>query len=115
MSTTTPTVNKSLITTHSQVINIANLKYFEAGRLVLQLDSTNSSKGRQANVIFNEWMIQLHEGQGLDIYWRDHFICPTEAEYIDMVLKKTGGLMMLAFDLMDLFRSQSSDVSGKLS
>ena len=48
--------------------------------------------------------------QGLDIYWRDHFICPTVEEYIDMVLKKTGGLMMLAFDLMYLFRNQ--DVKG---
>jgi len=95
-----------------EVINIANLKYFEAGRLVLQLDDTNSSKGRQAHMIFNEWMIQLHQGQGLDIYWRDHFICPTEEEYIDMVLKKTGGLMMLAFDLMDLFRTTGSESSG---
>ena len=58
--------------------------------------------------------IKLLFWQGLDIYWRDHFICPTEEEYIDMVLKKTGGLMMLAFDLMDLFRTTGSDSSGKL-
>ena len=45
--------------------------------------------------------------QGLDIHWRDHYICPTVDEYIDMVLKKTGGLMMLAFDLMYIFRNQS--------
>ena len=45
--------------------------------------------------------------QGLDIHWRDHYICPTVEEYIDMVLKKTGGLMMLAFDLMFIFRNQS--------
>lgn len=52
--------------------------------------------------------------QGLDIHWRDHYICPTVDEYIDMVLKKTGGLMMLAFDLMYIFRDQSGAVTKSL-
>ncbi|KAJ7848108.1 isoprenoid synthase domain-containing protein [Mycena leptocephala] len=48
----------------------------------------------------------LHHGQGLDIMWRDSFRCPTEAEYINMVKNKTGGLLrigvrlMMAFDLI---------------
>ena len=29
----------------------------------------------------------LHQGQGLDIYWRDSYICPSEDEYNEMVLK----------------------------
>lgn len=34
-----------------------------------------------------EQMLMLHQGQGLDIYWRDSYTCPTEDEYFDMVLK----------------------------
>ncbi|XP_063675104.1 geranylgeranyl pyrophosphate synthase-like isoform X2 [Bolinopsis microptera] len=94
----------------SEVINIANLKYFEAGKIALELGSMTTAKNvdkSEASKIFHDWMIKLHQGQGLDIHWRDHYICPTVDEYIDMVLKKTGGLMMLAFDLMYIFRNQS--------
>jgi hypothetical protein len=31
-------------------------------------------------------LIRLHRGQGLDVYWRDNNICPTEEEYISMVI-----------------------------
>jgi geranylgeranyl diphosphate synthase type 3 len=34
-------------------------------------------------------MINLHHGQGFDIFWRDHQICPTEEEYKKMVLDST--------------------------
>ena len=33
-----------------------------------------------------EELVNLHEGQGLDIYWRDHCACPTEEEYRAMVI-----------------------------
>ncbi|KAJ7910836.1 farnesyltranstransferase [Mycena leptocephala] len=42
----------------------------------------------------------LHHGQGLDIMWRDSFRCPTEAEYINMVKNKTGGLLRIGVRLM---------------
>lgn len=29
--------------------------------------------------------VNLHRGQGLELYWREHYVCPTEEEYIDMV------------------------------
>ena len=34
---------------------------------------------------FAEQLIELHRGQGKDIYWRDCYICPTEDEYMIMV------------------------------
>ena len=40
---------------------------------------------------------------GMDIYWRDAFICPTEDEYRKMVKQKTGGLFGLGVRLMQLF------------
>eukprot|EP00744_Colponema_vietnamica_P002697 GILI01004199.1.p1 GENE.GILI01004199.1~~GILI01004199.1.p1 ORF type:complete len:341 (+),score=65.55 GILI01004199.1:96-1118(+) len=50
--------------------------------------------------IFTEEMITLHEGQGMDILWRDTYRCPSMDEYDTMVLKKTGGLFRLALRMM---------------
>ena len=33
----------------------------------------------------SEQLLELHRGQGKDIYWRDSYICPTEEEYMEMV------------------------------
>jgi len=30
-------------------------------------------------------LLNLHRGQGMDLFWRENLICPTEPEYIDMV------------------------------
>lgn len=32
-----------------------------------------------------EDLLELHRGQGKDIYWRDTNTCPTEDEYLEMV------------------------------
>jgi geranylgeranyl diphosphate synthase type 3 len=68
--------------------------------------------------IFIEELINLHRGQGKDIYWRDNNICPTEEQYKQMVsesntfhiiqsifirLIETGGLFRLAVRLMQSF------------
>jgi geranylgeranyl diphosphate synthase type 3 len=50
--------------------------------------------------VFTEELIELHHGQGLDIYWRDNAVCPSLEEYDAMVLKKTGGLFRLALKVM---------------
>ncbi|KAF9229938.1 isoprenoid synthase domain-containing protein, partial [Melanogaster broomeanus] len=47
------------------------------------------------DAIWTEELIRLHRGQGLDIYWRDAGICPTE-EYIDMALGKASGVLRLS-------------------
>jgi hypothetical protein len=33
-----------------------------------------------------EEMLALHRGQGLELFWRDSLKCPSEAEYVKMVL-----------------------------
>ena len=67
-----------------------------------------------------EELINLHRGQGMDLYWRDSLTCPTEQEYIDMVsnsehapvfcpahahssccFTETGGLFRIAIRLME--------------
>ena len=59
--------------------------------------------------VFVQELLNLHRGQGQDILWREQCICPTEAQYRQMVLDKTGGLFRLAVGLMQAFRSAPLD------
>ncbi|TMS37878.1 hypothetical protein L596_004718 [Steinernema carpocapsae] len=84
-------------------INTANYIYFMALSKCIQLDHP------QAIVIFTEKMLELHRGQGKELYWRDSYTCPTEEDYELMVKQKTGGLFSLAVQLMQLFSTSSED------
>jgi geranylgeranyl diphosphate synthase type 3 len=35
--------------------------------------------------IFTEELLNLHRGQGIELFWRDSITCPTEEEFIDMI------------------------------
>ena len=48
---------------------------------------------------------------GMDIYWRDTYTCPNESEYLNMILRKTGGLFGLGIRLMQLFSENKQDFS----
>jgi len=48
-------------------------------------------------------MLELHHGQGMEIWWRDNFVSPSEDEYRQMVMRKCGGLFNLSVRLMQLF------------
>ncbi|XP_031559006.1 geranylgeranyl pyrophosphate synthase-like [Actinia tenebrosa] len=87
----------------AHTINSANYMYFKALEKVLSLDHPGCIH------IFTEELLALHQGQAMDIYWRDWFTCPTEDEYKDMVCKKTGGLFRVAVRLMQLFSENKSD------
>jgi geranylgeranyl diphosphate synthase type 3 len=80
----------------AQTINSANFAYFWAQQELQKLGKP------EALVIFTEEMLRLHRGQGMDLYWRDSLICPTEEEYLEMVANKTGGLFRLAIKLMQM-------------
>eukprot|EP01087_Luapelamoeba_hula_P015418 TRINITY_DN4604_c0_g1_i2.p1 TRINITY_DN4604_c0_g1~~TRINITY_DN4604_c0_g1_i2.p1 ORF type:complete len:329 (-),score=55.28 TRINITY_DN4604_c0_g1_i2:41-1027(-) len=84
-------------------INCANYCYFKA----LQLCSKMGNP--KANDVFLEEMLNLHRGQGFDIFWRDYQICPTEDDYKKMVLDKTGGLFRLGVKLMQCFSQDKRD------
>ncbi|KAL4995022.1 isoprenoid synthase domain-containing protein [Aspergillus recurvatus] len=87
----------------AQTINSANYTYFLAQQKLTSLKSTC------ANDIFVEELLNLHRGQGMELYWRDTLTCPTEEQYIGMVLDKTGGLFRLAVRLMQLESDQTCD------
>ncbi|KAJ3052512.1 Geranylgeranyl pyrophosphate synthase [Rhizophlyctis rosea] len=87
-------------------INCANYVYFLALQKVMSLNDPRAIQ------IFTEEMLQLHRGQGMEIYWRDTGTCPTEAEYLEMIGNKTGGLLRLAVKLMQIACSSQNDFSN---
>ncbi|KAK4201650.1 geranylgeranyl pyrophosphate synthetase [Triangularia verruculosa] len=77
-----------------QTINSSNYIYFVA------LQEVQKLKNPKVVNIFAEELLNLHRGQGMDLYWRDTLTCPTEDEYLEMVGNKTGGLFRLGIKLM---------------
>ncbi|XP_023934635.2 terpene synthase-like [Bicyclus anynana] len=67
--------------------------------------------GLKATEIFSDDFLEVIRGQGIDIYWRDNFICPTEEEYKDMLMQKTGHMFSLAVRLCQQFSQYEHDLS----
>lgn len=89
----------------ASTVNTANYVLFLALEKVLALGHSEATK------VYTEQLLELHRGQGMEIFWRDNFQCPTEAEYKLMTIRKTGGLFMLAIRLMQLFSENKKDFS----
>lgn len=53
-------------------------------------------------------LLQLHRGQGLDLFWRDSLQCPTEEEYVEMVLGSESALRIERYDLVLIGRNWRS-------
>ncbi|AET37420.1 farnesyltranstransferase Ecym_1170 [Eremothecium cymbalariae DBVPG len=89
------------------VINTANYMYFVSMSLLQKLAENQKPEVlSQLLLIFNEEMMNLHRGQGLDIYWRDNFIVPSELDYYKMVMNKTGGLFRLTIRIMECLQGK---------
>ncbi|WFD44313.1 hypothetical protein MPSI1_002980 [Malassezia psittaci] len=80
----------------AQTLNAANYVYFEV------LDVLGKAAPETHQMVISE-LLNLHRGQGMDLVWRENFKCPSEDEYIEMVLNKTGGLFRIAVRLMCLW------------
>ncbi|XP_032667449.1 geranylgeranyl pyrophosphate synthase [Odontomachus brunneus] len=78
--------------------------------IIIALEKVMALQHPEAIKIFTEQLLELHRGQGADIYWRDNHICPTEFEYRITVVKKTGGLFKLIVRLMQLFTKFEEDL-----
>ncbi|PNS16573.1 hypothetical protein CAC42_73 [Sphaceloma murrayae] len=78
----------------AQTINSANYVYFVALQELLKLNNPTLIQ------IYTEELLNLHRGQGMDLFWRDTLTCPSEDDYLEMVGNKTGGLFRLAVKLM---------------
>lgn len=89
----------------ASTINSGNYVYFEAQQELLKFPNA-----LEMISIFNEELVHLHRGQGMDIYWRDTATVPTEGDYLKMVSNKTGGLFRLAIRLMMAASPNSVDL-----
>lgn len=78
----------------AQTINSANYIYFAA------LQELQKLKNPKVVTVYMDELINLHRGQGMDLFWRDTLTCPTEEDYLEMVGNKTGGLFRLGIKLM---------------
>ena len=95
-----------------QTINSANYVYFCALRELEGLGHADLFKvfygSRLIEMTNVDELINLHRGQGMDLFWRDTLICPTEQEYVEMVKNKTSGLLRLAVKLMEGYSLSST-------
>ncbi|KAJ5382328.1 Phyllocladan-16-alpha-ol synthase [Penicillium concentricum] len=80
----------------AQTFNSGNYVYFLALREIQKLESPRAIE------IYVDALIHLHRGQGMDMFWRDSLICPTEEDYLAMVGNKTGALFCLAVELLQI-------------
>lgn len=87
----------------ASTINSANYALF------LALEKVQALGHPDATRVYTEQLLELHRGQGMEIYWRDNFHCPSESDYKQMTIRKTGGLFMLAIRLMQLFSVNKTD------
>ncbi|KAI1907768.1 geranylgeranyl pyrophosphate synthetase [Ophidiomyces ophidiicola] len=87
----------------AQTINSANYIYF------LALAELQKLHNPDAIGIFTTELLNLHRGQGMDLFWRDTLTCPNEEDYLQMVGNKTGGLFRLAIKLMQAESSITVD------
>lgn len=87
----------------AQTFNSGNYVYFLALREIQKLNSPRATE------IYIDALIHLHRGQGMDVFWRDSLICPTEEEYLDMIANKTGALFCLAIDLLQIGSTVQAD------
>ncbi|TEB20764.1 farnesyltranstransferase [Coprinellus micaceus] len=83
-----------------QTINTAAYAMFVAMSKLYTIPNLQPSTHQTLMDIFLEEIIELHRGQGLEIYWRETGTCPSEEEYFCMIKQKTGGLFRLGVRLM---------------
>ncbi|KAI8091389.1 geranylgeranyl pyrophosphate synthase [Gilbertella persicaria] len=103
-----------------QTINCANYVYFLALKEIAKLDKPKMI------TIYTDELINLHRGQGMELFWRDTLTCPTEKEFLDMVndskmvsiltfFLETGGLLRLAVKLMQEASQSEIDYTSLVS
>jgi len=60
--------------------------------------------------IFIEELLNLHRGQGIELFWRETLTVPSEDDYLLMIANKTGGLFRLATRLMQAVSSTTYNI-----
>nr|A0A2L0VXR5.1 RecName: Full=Geranylgeranyl pyrophosphate synthase; Short=GGPP synthase; Short=GGPPSase; Short=GGS; AltName: Full=(2E,6E)-farnesyl diphosphate synthase; AltName: Full=Dimethylallyltranstransferase; AltName: Full=Farnesyl diphosphate synthase; AltName: Full=Farnesyltranstransferase; AltName: Full=Geranylgeranyl diphosphate synthase; AltName: Full=Geranyltranstransferase; AltName: Full=Pleuromutilin biosynthetic cluster protein synthesis protein G [Clitopilus passeckerianus]AVA16671.1 geranylger len=102
-------------------MNAGNLVYFTVLQDVYDLGmKTGGTQVANAMArIYTEEMIELHRGQGIEIWWRDQRSPPSVDQYIHMLEQKTGGLLRLGVRLLQCHpgvnnRADLSDIALRI-
>ncbi|CAH6722046.1 geranylgeranyl pyrophosphate synthase [[Candida] jaroonii] len=106
-------------------INCSNLNYFIAinkannlSRLYTNDRAKQDEISLKVNRVIVDEMLNLHHGQGIEIYWRDNkktVPIPTELQYLEMAMDKTGGLLRIIVKLLECFVPSESSKHIELS
>ncbi|XP_070157661.1 terpene synthase-like [Polyergus mexicanus] len=86
-------------------LNAANYILFIALERIVNLHPA-------ATKVYMEQMLEFLRGQGMEIFWRNNFICPSEADYNTVAKKKVGSFYNLIVNLMKLFSTYEEDLSS---
>ncbi|GME26399.1 uncharacterized protein ALTATR162_LOCUS9465 [Neofusicoccum parvum] len=78
----------------AQSINSANFMFVRAVQEVAQTLSP------AALTAVLEELEGLYLGQSWDLYWKHNLVCPNEAEYVNMIDHKTGGMFRMLLRIM---------------
>ncbi|XP_068914816.1 terpene synthase-like [Tenebrio molitor] len=60
--------------------------------------------------IYIELGLDMHGGNGMEIYWRNNSICPTEKEYLDVIVPKTSSAVLLGVRVLQLYSDFSENL-----
>jgi geranylgeranyl diphosphate synthase type 3 len=74
----------------ASTINAANYVLFIALERVLSLNHSD------ATMVYTEQLLELHRGQGMEIYWRDNYTCPSVDEYQEMVKRSKNRVIAMS-------------------
>jgi len=74
----------------ASTINAANYVLFIALERVLSLSHP------EATTVYTEQLLELHRGQGMEIYWRDSYTCPSVEEYQEMTKRSKHGVRAMS-------------------
>ena len=81
----------------ASTINAANYVFFIALERVLSLNHP------EATTVYTEQLLELHRGQGMEIYWRDCYTCPSLEEYQEMTKRSKDRVKAMSRFLLDLY------------
>lgn len=92
-----------------QAINSATYLYVQAVETVHEV-----TKSPQMMSLLLRHLKELFCGQSWDLYWTFHRICPSEAQYFNMIDQKTGAMLRMVVDLM-LAAKTTTEVSPEVA
>ncbi|KAL8847948.1 MAG: hypothetical protein Q9221_007013 [Calogaya cf. arnoldii] len=103
--TSLATIGKSISMLHNALL----LAHYAKSKAQEKLSPL--TQGPVLTKIFNEELLNIYRGQGMDVYWRETPRNPTEDDYLHMASYKAGGLFRLAIRLMQAVSESSVDLN----